>query len=66
MCDLQKLVFFCRRWTTEFGIVIERPFCADIFASREHIQYNYFKDTSIGEGEQNVTIEKQDTGQFVI
>ena len=51
-----KTWFFCRRWTTEFCIVIERPFCADIFASREHIQNKYFKDTSIGEGEQNVTL----------
>ena len=51
-----KTWFFCRRWTTEFGIVIERPFCADIFASREHIQYDHFQDTSIGEGEQNVTL----------
>ena len=26
------------------------------FGLKEHIQYNYFKDTSIGEGEQNVTL----------
>ena len=52
MCDLQKLSFFCTRWTTEFGIAIERPFCADIFASREDINYNDLKDTRIDEGEQ--------------